>query len=1392
MNQRLLERLQRHGAFPQARPDTNGAPRSDSVRPFGVDRPRLALSQQPSSGTQPSLIPQPLESEMAFANSPFVASAQLASPMMGAASAEILPTTRTEAQTEVAALEDFGAVADRSDFSEIPFALNNFSLSASTDEPTNTEAINANTISTDKISTDTISAGTINSGTINSDTTVKAQTKASPEIEASRSANQSAARAPNQLELTAAVRQALTRSEAPRSAGAQSAAPRTQPNSPPVQTPLAPSSDLLESQPSAAINSAAINEQAIAESRGSRLEPSEALASQETAGFAVSTANTLGLPPVSSSTEPAQPIQAPLRTESATAAQSPAQPNPSFDRKAAMLELSALGLKVRVTLSNAAMQTQLEEARAGALRASALLPAESAVGASALNRAPDRAVELDRLEGVALPVQIAATAREETVREDAAESRVGEVSPEASDAPLDPPATEGTRLERGSSAARPPTVSSSSVDSLETNPARAVMAERFAEIPAYGAVAAVEVYNPPNRRAAVTRPKIEEATKNQAETLFSDLPDSSPLEWLSRLGLVGAVDVAAPNPSQSLIAPARGLPNIGAAPIASALTNSALTNSAPANTEAARALLTPDAARNPSAAPRIEAAKLIAAVAPRVEPAPSNPAAANLPSAQSVAPQSVASSVGGSPSAPISSAIQRQGVSSSDAAIPTSLLGSTPQSSRPEPAVADAERKLQSGNEALERNADQRNTEQSNALEVTTAEITAADNLGALEQGSPLRGNPSQFSSPTTAERSAAEDTTRDITEDSQRILESALTSAATSSDAVPNASVPSVTMLDAPTSSDVRSSDLVSSDLVSSNLISSDQSQNLAGLDVEATGAARTALSVTGAAGETQSVTGQSSTTPSARVDFASQGTPAAVEMYNPPNRRVTVMRPKAEEAPKSEAETLFSTLPDSSPLEWLSRLGLIGAVELDSSSPSVAPALASASPARSADQLEAARPRLVSSVREPGSQTASDLNTAFNPRTTPDPSPARVVANPVQTGNALPVSSTQALEAQRRESQPLQVETSDPASSAGRLAAEYQTEVQGNQIGSGSRVAPLIAAPVTATPSSPQLIATPPQTAAPRATAPPVRLSVSAQRLIAPITGVDPNSVEIRRDAQSDALTRSYRADALTVDGAVLLSARMTAESPETLGVIAHELTHVARGRQPRFVPPALRLASSSAAMPSLEGLGEEGIALQVEGLTRALAQPGIAQSSGQPSGVNSSSSSGRRSVTPRSPESVPWSDGVLPAPWELMDRLEALSNPSGSGARNQNPQRDLQPAASQQPALQPARYASPVSVRSEAAAFAGGAANSSVSSSVAGGNFAGIGAAAPRSVQAAEQGRSVPTPSPAGPLPKSTEATQKPANGLSPAPDLDDLARQVYAVLKRRLITERRRSS
>ena len=62
---------------------------------------------------------------------------------------------------------------------------------------------------------------------------------------------------------------------------------------------------------------------------------------------------------------------------------------------------------------------------------------------------------------------------------------------------------------------------------------------------------------------------------------------------------------------------------------------------------------------------------------------------------------------------------------------------------------------------------------------------------------------------------------------------------------------------------------------------------------------------------------------------------------------------------------------------------------------------------------------------------------------------------------------------------------------------------------------------------------------------------------------------------------------------------------------------------------------------------------------------------------------------------------------------------------------------------------------------------------------------------SVQAAAQGRDVPTPPPAaGPLPPSQVPKSEP-NAKSAAPDLDAMARQVYSILKRRLANERYRS-
>jgi hypothetical protein len=89
--------------------------------------------------------------------------------------------------------------------------------------------------------------------------------------------------------------------------------------------------------------------------------------------------------------------------------------------------------------------------------------------------------------------------------------------------------------------------------------------------------------------------------------------------------------------------------------------------------------------------------------------------------------------------------------------------------------------------------------------------------------------------------------------------------------------------------------------------------------------------------------------------------------------------------------------------------------------------------------------------------------------------------------------------------------------------------------------------------------------------------------------------------------------------------------------------------------------------------------------------------------------------------------------------------------------------------------------------------GAVNTSTSSpaaSVASSSVAASGVSR-ASVQAAAQGRDVPAPpAPDAPLSQRPEASDKPADGGRPKQDLDDLARQIYAILKRRLVTERRR--
>jgi Domain of unknown function (DUF4157) len=266
-----------------------------------------------------------------------------------------------------------------------------------------------------------------------------------------------------------------------------------------------------------------------------------------------------------------------------------------------------------------------------------------------------------------------------------------------------------------------------------------------------------------------------------------------------------------------------------------------------------------------------------------------------------------------------------------------------------------------------------------------------------------------------------------------------------------------------------------------------------------------------------------------------------------------------------------------------------------------------------------------------------------------------------------------------------------------------------------------------------------------------PSVQLSQNARRFLKPIVGIDPNDVKIYRDPQTERITKAARADALTVDETILLSSEQALESPETLGLIAHELTHVARNRQARFVPPVAYSNANLAA--SAQAGNEEGLALGVEAIARQ-GWTNLNQNTNQNTpNQNFSSQTPPHTATESTDRSR---YGGLPAPadlpqWFIEDRT---------------------PPQTSRPSAPRAKVASmPVE-------------NSFVPKATTNTLAASIGA------QAASQGRDVPSPPPAaGPLPASSTPKPEP-NSTRAAPDLDAMARQVYTILKRRLANERYR--
>jgi hypothetical protein len=269
-------------------------------------------------------------------------------------------------------------------------------------------------------------------------------------------------------------------------------------------------------------------------------------------------------------------------------------------------------------------------------------------------------------------------------------------------------------------------------------------------------------------------------------------------------------------------------------------------------------------------------------------------------------------------------------------------------------------------------------------------------------------------------------------------------------------------------------------------------------------------------------------------------------------------------------------------------------------------------------------------------------------------------------------------------------------------------------------------------------------------------VNVSERARRFLKPIVGIDPASVTIVKGPAVDEIHSAQHTDALAIgDDTVLVKSDFTGELPRDLGLLAHELTHIARERRPRFIPPAARSRRGMATEPS-----EEAVARRVEGRAIALANDSAAQRAVSDRGYHDASHQAQAEtvdVTPVVGAPMPLATrptsewGGLPAPWEPLPAW--LSEPETTAHTSTQAHRSVEV-----PALPIASSSAPMTVATSAPAIQ-------------------------PAVHAADAARVIDPP--AAPAAPAAGEGQPPV-----APDIDQLARQVYAALKRRLEADARR--
>ena len=293
---------------------------------------------------------------------------------------------------------------------------------------------------------------------------------------------------------------------------------------------------------------------------------------------------------------------------------------------------------------------------------------------------------------------------------------------------------------------------------------------------------------------------------------------------------------------------------------------------------------------------------------------------------------------------------------------------------------------------------------------------------------------------------------------------------------------------------------------------------------------------------------------------------------------------------------------------------------------------------------------------------------------------------------------------------------------------------------------------------------------------------ISIGSREILEPLVGAETGAVRVHRGPGPARLLSALRADAVTVGDQIVLGEGRQEDDPKTVGLLAHELTHVARQRAPRFVPPvvagsrpltggarpmarapvttgprsmaaqdrpALRGGATSRAAQPLrpqprgrEADPEESMAVEVEAAAIAAAreQRRAPRRAGEAARSAEAEAAPGKATQPEGEEQPARRWGSLPAPWEpLPDFLESS-------------------IGSAEPA--------------EPTAAEGLSAESAFPATV------GVPA-----VRRAPSDRHVPDQHAQG-----AEAGAAPGGAK---PDLDLLARQVYTILKRRLDGERRRA-